>query len=77
MKSYKHFSISGIEILSKLHKKGLSSRKIAELLNRNPSSITRELKRNSKIKNIILKKHKTYIVREEKLCVGKYLCVTI
>ena len=77
MKSYKHFSISEIKILSKLHKKDLSFRKIAELLNRNHSSITRELKRNSKIKNMILKKYKTYIVGEEKLCVGKYLCVTI
>ena len=50
MKSYKHFSISEREILSKLHKKGLSSRKIAELLNRHYSSITRELKRNSRNK---------------------------
>lgn len=75
MKSYKHFSISEREILSKLHKKGLSTRKIAELLNRHHSSIARELKRNSKNKEYNPQKAQDiYNWRRKTLCRKVPMC---
>lgn len=44
--SYKHFSIEERCCLREYYKKGLSYRKIAKLLGRNVSSISRELRRN-------------------------------
>lgn len=46
MKSYTHFTLSERECLQKLLSRGLSMRKIAEILERSPSSISREIKRN-------------------------------
>ena len=44
--SYKHFTIEERCCLREYYKKGLSYRKIAELLGRNVSSVSRELRRN-------------------------------
>ena len=44
--NYKHFSIEERCCLREYYKKGLSYRKIAELMGRNVSSISRELRRN-------------------------------
>lgn len=46
MKSYTHLTLSERECLQKLLSKGLSMRKIAEILDRSPSTISREIKRN-------------------------------
>ena len=43
---YEHFSIEERCCLREYYKKGLSYRKIAELLGRNVSSVSRELRRN-------------------------------
>lgn len=52
MKSYTHFTLDERICLQKLLAEGLSLRKIAAILGRNPSTISRELKRNwSKKKN--------------------------
>lgn len=48
MKSYKHFTIIDREILLILHELGLSTRKIATCIRKHYSSVSRELKRNSK-----------------------------
>ena len=44
--SYHHFTIEERCCLREYYKKGYSYRKIAELLGRNVSSISRELRRN-------------------------------
>ena len=46
MKSYKHFTIEERKCLQQFLAEGLSFRKIADLLERSPSSISREVKRN-------------------------------
>lgn len=46
MKSYTHFTLDERICLQDLLKKGKSYRQIAEILGRNPSSISREIKRN-------------------------------
>lgn len=52
MKSYTHFTLSERTYLQQLLAEGKSFRKIAEILGRHPSSISREVKRNySKKKN--------------------------
>lgn len=52
MKSYTHFTLSERESLQLFLEQGLSKREIARRLNRSPSSVTREIKRNwSKKKN--------------------------
>lgn len=43
---YSHFTLEERKMLYQLKKDGLSIRKIAEYLDRNPSSVSRELKRN-------------------------------
>lgn len=48
MKSYKHFSTSEREIIEKLLKNNWSIRKIAKLLERSASSVSREISRNTK-----------------------------
>ena len=47
MQSYKHFTLEERESLRTLHERGYSLRKIAAMLSRSPSSISRELQRNS------------------------------
>lgn len=49
MTEYKHFSYEERVILSLSCKKGISRRQIAKILNRSPSSISREIKRNSEV----------------------------
>ena len=49
--NYTHFSIEERICLREYYKKGLSYRKIAELLGRNVSSVSRELRRNSSFMN--------------------------
>ena len=49
--NYTHFSIEERICLREYYKKGLSYRKIAELLGRNVSSISRELRRNCSFMN--------------------------
>lgn len=44
--SYKHFTLEERKVLYELLKEGNSIRKIAEYLDRSPSSVSRELKRN-------------------------------
>ncbi|MDD7250212.1 MAG: helix-turn-helix domain-containing protein, partial [Oscillospiraceae bacterium] len=44
---YKHFTLEERKYLQKLLEEGLSGNKIAAALGRSPSSISRELKRNS------------------------------
>lgn len=44
--SYKHFTLDERKNLQKLLSEGLSMRKIAEILERSPSTISREIKRN-------------------------------
>ena len=44
--SYKHFTPEERKYLQKLLSEGLSMRKIAEILERSPSTISREIKRN-------------------------------
>lgn len=44
--SYKHFTLEERKYLQKLLSEGLSMRKIAEILERSPSTISREIKRN-------------------------------
>lgn len=51
MKSYKHFTINEREMLFKLLKNNLSLRQIAKLMGRSHSSISREVKRNTKTCN--------------------------
>lgn len=52
MKSYKHFTLSERICLQQLLSKGKSYREIAKILDRSPSTISREVKRNfSKKKN--------------------------
>ena len=52
MKSYKHFTLEERICLEELLKKGKSFRQIAQILDRSPSTISRELNRNwSKKKN--------------------------
>lgn len=46
MKSYTHFTLSERECLQQLLSEGKSCRKIAEILGRSPSSVSREIKRN-------------------------------
>lgn len=46
MLSYKHFTLNEREYLQKLLSEGKSFRKIAEILERSPSSVSREVKRN-------------------------------
>lgn len=46
MKSYTHLTLSERKCLQKLLSKGLSMRKIAAILERSPSTISREVKRN-------------------------------
>ena len=46
MKSYKHFTTEERKCLQKFLAEGLSFRKIADLLDRSPSTISREVKRN-------------------------------
>ena len=46
MKPYTHFTLSEREYLQQLLSEGKSLRKIAEILGRSPSSISREVKRN-------------------------------
>jgi len=46
MQSYQHFTLEERESLSQMLKEGKSIRKIAKLLSRNPSSVSREIKRN-------------------------------
>jgi transposase, IS30 family len=46
-RSYDHFAAEEREEIADLHKAGLSIRQIAAALDRSPSSISRELKRNS------------------------------
>ena len=46
MNCYKHFTIEERVCLRELYKKGYSYRKIAELLGRNVSSVSREIRRN-------------------------------
>lgn len=46
MKSYKHFTLSERKYLQQLLSEGLSMRKIAMILERSPSTISREIKRN-------------------------------
>ncbi len=45
--SYTHFTLSERKYLQELLANGLSMRKIAEILERSPSSVSREIKRNS------------------------------
>lgn len=47
MSHYKHLTIDEREKLYLLHNQGVSIRKIAEALNRSPSTISRELERNT------------------------------
>ncbi len=44
--SYTHFTLDERKYLQKLLSEGLSFRKIAEILERSPSTISREVKRN-------------------------------
>lgn len=46
MKSYTHFTLDERICLQKLFSEGLSMRKIASILGRSPSTISREIKRN-------------------------------
>ena len=46
MKSYTHFTLSERKYLQKLLSDGLSMRKIAAILERSPSSVSREIRRN-------------------------------
>jgi IS30 family transposase len=46
MKSYKHFTSDERECLQQLLAKNMSMRKIADILEKSPSSISREIKRN-------------------------------
>ena len=46
MSSYKHFTLEERKYLQKLLSEGYSQRKIAAILERSPSSVSRELKRN-------------------------------
>ena len=46
MKSYTHFTLSERESLQLFLEQDLSIREIARCLNRNPSSVSREIKRN-------------------------------
>lgn len=68
MKSYNHFTLFEREMLQKCLQLGISLRNIAKLLNRSPSSISREVKRNwSKKKNRYhpWRAHTSYIVRRK------------
>lgn len=74
MKSYTHFTLSERNCLQQLLSEGKSYREIGEILGRSPSTISREVKRNSSKK----KKHYNawrgttlYIVRRKK-CVRKH-----
>ena len=55
--SYKHFTIEERCCLREYYKKGYSYRKIAELLGRNVSSVSRELRRNCTNTTIWLRKN--------------------
>lgn len=46
---YKHLSFEERKEIERLYREGQSITKIARLLNRNPSTISRELRRNSQI----------------------------
>ena len=73
MKSYTHFTLSERNYLQQLLSEGKSFRKIAEILGRSPSSISREVKRNfSKKKKRYNAWRATtlYIIRRRK-CVRK------
>ena len=74
MKSYTHFTLSERESLQLFLEQDLSMREIARRLNRNVSSVSREIKRNrSKKKNRYNAWRATtlYIVRRKK-CVRKF-----
>ena len=50
--NYNHLTIEGRACITKFKEMRLSIREMARLLNRNPSTISRELKRNSFKKSI-------------------------
>lgn len=64
--SYKHFSKTERQELSILLKKGYSLRDIAGVLGRDPSSVSREIRRNSVNEEYIPEKahHKAYVKRK-------------
>ena len=73
MLSYTHFTLSERNCLQQLLKEGKSYREIAKILNRSPSTISREVKRNfGKKKNRYNAWRATtlYIIRRRK-CVRK------
>ena len=67
MKPYTHFTLSEREYLQQLLSEGKSLRKIAEILGRSPSSISREVKRNfsKKKKGTMLGERPHYTLSEE------------
>jgi IS30 family transposase len=75
MQSYQHFTLFERECLSEKLKEGKSLRKIAKELNRSPSTISREMKRNwSKTSNRYHPWHATsnYLHRR-KSCIRRFL----
>ncbi|MFI3142208.1 MAG: IS30 family transposase [Clostridia bacterium] len=74
MKSYNHFTLFERESLAKYLEEGLSYRKIAKELNRNVSSISREVKRNysKTTKRYHPWRATTLYITRRKNCVRKY-----
>ena len=62
--NYKHLTINERVVISQLKSSGYSIRKIAKFLDRSPSTISRELKRNSiqKGKSLFHKKKRSLYV---------------
>lgn len=76
MKSYTHFTLDERICLQKLFSEGLSMRKIASILGRSPSTISRELNATgAKRKSIIMPGEQTSSTSaEEKTVTERIVC---
>jgi len=69
MRNYTHLSPEERALISHYHDNGISLRSISRLIGRNPSSISRELKRNSNVLNYKPDTaHKRYLARRTRPC---------